>query len=105
MRAVFIVAALAMLAACGQAAAPTSEEETPVAETPAVPQTRAEATAQDTCGASAFAGLVGAQLAAATMPPGARVVTPDAMITQDFRADRVNIVVDAQGVITSVECF
>ncbi|MGE0739700.1 MAG: I78 family peptidase inhibitor [Hyphomonadaceae bacterium] len=103
MRVMLMTAALLVLAACGQTTA-SPATETPTAEAPA-PQTREEATAQDTCGASQYRSLVGQQIAAVTVPEGVRTIMPDTMVTQDFRADRVNILVDAQGVITSVECY
>lgn len=56
-------------------------------------------------GASAYSGLVGASIAAVTLPEGVRVIGPDTIVTQDFRPDRVNIRTDANGVVTSVECF
>lgn len=106
MRALMFTAALLALAACGQAPTPPADE-TPAAETPAVtgPQTAQEATAQDICGASAYRSLVGTSIAAVTLPEGIRVIAPDTMVTEDFRPDRVNIRTDANGVITSVECF
>jgi len=91
---------------------------TPPAETPApaptpeepvvtAPQTREEATAQDTCGASQYAALVGQNFAAVTLPAdsGIRIIQPDTMVTEDFRPDRINILVGADGIITSVECY
>lgn len=101
MRALMFAAALIALAACGQTAPPPAEG-TPAA---AGPQTAEDATAQDTCGASAYSGLVGASIAAVTLPEGVRVIGPDTIVTQDFRPDRVNIRTDANGVVTSVECF
>lgn len=97
---------LALLAAACTPPAETPPEE-PVAETPAMPQTAAEATAQDTCGGSQYASLVGQQLAAVTLPAEAniRLIQPDTMVTQDFNPERTNILVDASGVITSIECY
>lgn len=106
MRALMLTAAVFALAACGQT---TTTTETPEVETPvaAAPTTREEATAQDTCGASQYSSLVGSNFAAVTLPAdsGVRIIQPDTMVTQDFRADRVNIIVDAGGIITSVECY
>lgn len=108
MRMMLISAAVLALAACGQTT--TVEEtpvETPVAEAPAAvtPTTAAEATAQDTCNGAQYRSLIGQQLAAVTVPEGVRTIAPDTVVTQDFRADRVNLRVDANGVITAVECF
>lgn len=106
MRALLITCAVFALAACGQT--PT---ETPAAtETPATtaaPQTAAEATAQDTCGASQYQAMIGTNIAAATFPagPGIRVIQPDTPVTQDFSPQRLNVIVDANGVITSLECY
>ena len=105
MRAFLIAGAVLALAACGQTTTPAD----PPAEEPtaAGPQTREEATAQDTCGASAYRSFIGTNLAAVSLPADAniRVVQPDTMVTEDFRPDRVNIITDAQGQITSVECY
>lgn len=105
MRALMLTAAVFALAACGQ----TTTTETPDVETPvaAAPTTREEATAQDTCGATQYSAMVGQQLTAVTLPAdsGIRIIQPDTVVTQDFRADRVNVIVDANGVITSVECY
>jgi hypothetical protein len=30
---------------------------------------------------------------------------PDSVVTQDFRADRLNVIVDASGNITALECY
>jgi hypothetical protein len=62
----------------------------------------------DTCGMAQFAHLVGApadQIDRATLPAGARVITPDTMVTQDFRAERLNIMVGVDGVVGSLACY
>jgi len=102
-----IISAVAMLAlaACGQTAEPpppAPEPETPVV---VAPTNAEEATAQDTCGASQYASMVGTQIAAATFPEGVRTIAPDTVVTQDFRADRLNVLVDANGVITGFQCY
>ncbi|MCX7357403.1 MAG: I78 family peptidase inhibitor [Alphaproteobacteria bacterium] len=108
MRKLFVTAAcLVALAACGQTTTPaTTTTETP-ATTTAAPQTAAEATAQDTCGASQYRAMVGTNIAAATFPSDGniRVVMPNQAVTQDFRAERLNVITDANGVITSLECY
>lgn len=101
------VFALALLAAaCTPPTADKGDEPTtdPVA---AGPQTREEATAQDTCGAAAYSAMIGTSIAAASFPatPNIRVIMPDSMVTQDFRPDRLNVIVDASGTITSLECY
>lgn len=92
-----------VMAAC---APPASEPPAvpPAAEAPG-PQTRDEATAQDTCGAGAYRDRVGTNVSEMDVQPGARVVGPDTMVTEDFRPDRLNILVDAQGVITGFGCY
>jgi len=88
------LAALALLAAC---AAPTPP-----------PENAGEANAADTCGAARFAGLVGTQADAidrSTLPPGTRIITPDMMVTQDFSAERLNIMVGTDGRVGSLSCY
>lgn len=108
MRAFLIAGAALALVACGQTNTP-AEPEQPAAEPPAAsaPQTREEATAQDTCGGAQYRSLVGSNFAAVTLPAESniRIIQPDTVVTQDFRPDRVNIIVDAQGAITAVECY
>lgn len=110
MRKFILIAACAMgLAACNQTTTPPAAE-TPVAETtaPPAPANAAEATAQDTCGAAAHQALIGTQASAidlSTLPAGTRVVTPETMVTQDFRPDRLNITVGADGVVASLNCY
>jgi hypothetical protein len=73
-----------------------------------MPQNAEEATAQDTCGASRFQQLVGtlaSEIDQATLPPGSRVITPDAIVTQDFRPDRLNVMVGTDGRVGSLSCF
>lgn len=106
MRAVLISIALIAAACTPPAETPPADE--PTAETPAAgPQTAEEATAQDTCGGAQYASFVGQNIAAVTYPAdaGIRVLAPDSIATQDFRPDRINFRTDANGVITSIECF
>jgi hypothetical protein len=104
------VFALALFAAACTPPATEDQPQQPTTETPAqeaqaMPQTAAEATAQDTCGARAYAQFVGQNIAAVTAPAGVRTIAPDTIVTQDFRPDRLNIIVDAQGVIQRLECY
>ncbi|MBY0563257.1 MAG: hypothetical protein K2P58_03640 [Hyphomonadaceae bacterium] len=72
------------------------------------PETAEEATRQDICGASAFDYLLGtpaSEIDQTTLPEGARIITPDMMVTQDFRADRLNIITDTDGRVSSLSCF
>lgn len=102
MRTLLLAAAALTLASCGQPTTPQTEPETPVA---AAPANAAEATAQDSCVASQYASMVGTPIAAATFPVGVRVITPETMVTQDFRADRLNVMTDTTGNIASFACF
>jgi hypothetical protein len=99
-----IRASLFVLALSAAACAPPASETPP--ETP-TPQTREEATAQDSCGAAQYRSMIGSNLAAVTFPAdaGIRVIQPDSMVTQDFRPDRLNVIVDANGLITALECY
>ncbi|MEQ1820853.1 MAG: I78 family peptidase inhibitor [Terricaulis sp.] len=106
MRALLTAFAALALAACGQTTeTPATTTETPA--TTAAPQTAAEATAQDTCGAAQYSSLVGSNFAAVTFPAGAniRIIQPNQPVTQDFSAQRLNVITDANGLITSLECY
>lgn len=108
MRALLTACAVFALAACGQTTAPATTETPATTEVQApAPLTAAEATAQDTCGASQYASLVGSNFAAVTLPAGAniRIIQPNQPVTMDFSAERLNIVTDANGIITSLECY
>lgn len=107
-RAVLFAAAALAAAACTQEGpAPATPEATQEAvET--MPQTQEEATAQDSCGASRFQHLIGTPLAAideSTLPAEARLLTPDTIVTQDFRPDRLNIMSGADGLVSSLACY
>lgn len=104
MRALFLSLALA---ACTQAPPPPADDPAPVAAAPANAE---EATAQDTCGMAAFMHLVEMRMLAdqidrATLPPGARIITPDSMVTQDFSPQRLNIFTGTDGRVSSLRCF
>lgn len=74
---------------------------TPAAPAPDAPE-------QDTCGVARFAHLIGAPAAnidRATLPPRARVITPDMAVTMDYSAERLNIIVGADGRVASLRCF
>lgn len=100
--------ATALLAAACSQPAPEGAPETPAEVADVMPQSQEEATAEDTCGASRFQHLIGTPLASidqATLPAGARLLTPDAVVTQDFRPDRLNIVSGADGNVSSLACY
>lgn len=106
MRRLLMICAIAVLGACGQTTSPAETPATTETAQPA-PQTAAEATAQDTCGAAQYRNLVGTNVAAVTLPagPNIRVIRPDTPVTQDFSPQRLNVIVDNAGVITSLECY
>jgi hypothetical protein len=99
--------ALTLLAAA--CTPPTEEKGEEPAQDPVstAPMTRDEATAQDTCGAAAYRAMIGTSIAAASFPatPQIRVIMPGSVVTEDFRADRLNVIVDAGGNITALECY
>lgn len=101
--------ALALLAAaCTPPTSTATDTATTSASTPttAGPTTKEEATAQDTCHGAQYHSFIGQNAAAITVPAGSvRFVMPDTVVTQDFRPDRINIIANAQGVITSIECY
>lgn len=109
MRKFLLMAAAAVaLTACGQTTAPATTETSVAETTVAAPTNAAEATAQDTCGAAAHQALIGTPASAidlATFPPGTRIVTPETMITQDFRAERLNITTGTDGNVASLNCY
>jgi diaminopimelate epimerase len=87
-----------LLAACevqGTDMPPLGLPETePVAET-------------DACGAARFAGLVGQPKAVVdrtTFPSGTRVILPGTAVTMDFRAERLNVLIDGNASVERVYC-
>jgi hypothetical protein len=105
MRALLTAFAALALVACGQTTETPATTDTPI--TTAAPQTAAEATSQDTCGASQYQAMIGTNIAAATFPADGniRVIMPNQPVTMDFSAQRLNVITDANGVITSLECY
>jgi hypothetical protein len=59
---------------------------------------------RDLCNAADHRGFIGTPLAAATFPVGVRILAPDTMATQDYVPSRLNVLVDAKGLITGVRC-
>lgn len=107
MRTILMACAALALVACGQTTTPATTEMPTTTEQPSTPQTAAEATAQDTCGAAQYSSLVGSNFAAVTFPAGAniRIIQPNQPVTQDFSAERLNVITDANGLITGLECY
>lgn len=58
----------------------------------------------DACGAQDFAAQVGMPVAAVTFPVGVRTIGLDTIVTEDFVPARLNVIVDARGVISGFRC-
>lgn len=61
----------------------------------------------DTCQMAAhqsLIGQVGADIDRSTLPSGARVICPDCVVTMDYRAERLNIDLGADGKVTRLHC-
>jgi len=71
----------------------------------AAPPNADEATRRDTCGARRFRDRIGQPVSAVEVPYGARVIGPETAVTDDFRPARLNIITDASGVITALQCY
>jgi hypothetical protein len=106
--------ALGALVACTPKQA---EEPAPATtETPAADETVAKPVAQpetqpaemddDLCKASEYQSLIGANVAAVTLPADLfhRIYKEGDAVTKDYRQDRLNIVTDENGVIIEVKC-
>ena len=62
----------------------------------------------DTCGVAQHTDLIGepaAQIDRASLPPRTRFIDPDTLVTQDFVTTRLNVMIDAEGVVTELRCF
>lgn len=64
------------------------------------------AAALQSCGGAPLLAAVGGPVAAvqADLPEGARVIAPDSAVTRDFREERINLDVDAAGLVLRVWC-
>jgi hypothetical protein len=107
-----VLAGLALMAACAEAPQTYRDLDRLSAEyardASNSPQNAEEATAQDTCGMRRFAHLIGAaadQIDRAALPAQTRIITPDMMVTMDFSAQRLNIMVGTDGKVGSLRCF
>lgn len=84
--------------------ASTAPETNPA---PAPPVVGADPAVADTCGMAQYAALIGKPATDAGVPPEGpqvRHIRPDTQVTMDFRPDRLNIDIDANGVITGFRC-
>ncbi len=100
-----LVAIALLLAGCTPSSEPPTAEA-PVLAVPA-PGTAADATAQDACDSARYRNLIGSIINESTLRENTntRIVAPDTVVTQDFRPDRLNIIVNSAGQITSLECY
>jgi len=110
MRVKFILAAaaLALAAACGSPPQTYRDLDQLGQDYQRPPQNADDATRQDACGMARFRHLIGMQASAidqSTLPPRTRIITPDMMVTQDFSAQRLNIMVGTDGRVGSLRCF
>jgi len=74
----------------------------PVPPLPAVP-----AAAEDTCGATPYAGLVGQDATAlerVSIMREIRIIRPGMAVTRDYRAGRINVDIDVTNRITRIYC-
>ena len=93
------VAAAAMLAAC--ASAPSTP---PV---PDAPDAAIPSSANDTCGASMYAELIGKPIEGKGVPGEGRLnrhIRPGTQVTMDYLAQRMNIEADGAGTIRKINC-
>lgn len=83
----------------------SAAEPAPPASGPADPAT--QPAGEDTCNKAVHAGLIGKPATDPAVPPAGpsvRHIRPDTQVTMDFRADRLNIDIDANGIITGLRC-
>lgn len=61
----------------------------------------------DACQAAAHRSLVGTDgsaISQASLPAGARIICHDCAVTMDYRAERLNVELGADGKVTNVRC-
>jgi hypothetical protein len=71
----------------------------------AAPTNMEEATRRDSCGSRPYRDRIGHNVNEAEVPSGSRLIGPDTVVTDDFRPSRLNIITDANGVITALQCY
>ncbi len=107
-----LVAGLALMA-CSPSTEPTpvtpaeSVATAPSTPEPAPPVTPAVDPAADTCGLAQYVALVGKPATDPAVPtagPSVRHIKPDSQVTMDFSPARLNIDINAEGVITGFRC-
>ncbi len=103
-----VIAGVALMA-CSPSTEPTPATPVEPASTPAPapePMPAAPVVA-DTCNMAQYASLVGKPATDPGVPPAGptvRIIKPGDQVTMDFLEARLNIDVDAAGVITAVRC-
>ncbi len=105
-----LILSVAVLASCGPDGsdviepAPTSGVLPSGAQAGSGPKGAAPGT--ELCDASAYAGMIGTNVAAATFPvdPKIRVFGENDIVTRDYIPQRTNIVHDKNGIIREVYC-
>lgn len=96
---------IAMIAAAAMTWACAAQPGAPAG--PSAPGASREAAAEDACGMARFTHLIGQPEGAIPrdqLPAGARVICAACMVTQDFRADRLNFHLGADGRVGSMRC-
>lgn len=97
-----LAATLLALAACAPVPEPLVPPDPNVDLTPGLNDKE-----PDTCHATEYAYLVGqpdTALATAGITRPYRVITPGAIITQEYSAQRIDVMVNDLGIITSLSC-
>jgi hypothetical protein len=92
-------AAAAMLAACASAPSAPAVPDAPDAAIPS--------SANDTCGASMYAELIGKPIDGQGVPGESRLnrrILPGTQVTMDYIAQRMNMEADAAGMIRKINC-
>lgn len=91
-----LIPILCLLAACTETTA-TEDIATPVSTSPVD---------LAFCEGEPFIGAIGQPVSSiqAQLPERSRVLGPDAIATQDYRIDRLNVYVDGEGIIQRLTC-
>jgi len=97
-------AALLLVAACATEA-PTNRDLEQLGRDYEDSGTSPLAERGSSCGANQHTARIGTAIADWTPPSGARVIRPGTPVTRDFRRERLNVIVDAEGRITALECY
>lgn len=94
-----LMLAFVLAAACASTPAPPPAPDAPGASTPSA--------ANDTCGASMYAELLGQPISGKGVPGASRLtrhILPGTQVTMDYVAQRMNIEADAGGIIRKINC-